>query len=234
MIREKYKTFWCRFVALIIDLFVMWPIGILLGYFLNKNGLVFTLIDSLSIFAYSILLHGICGQTLGKFILKIKVLTILERKISFKSAFIRNAIPLFLAFFLIIYMYFYFPEFFLFNNNDALNKLQAALSLANNDVLDKLQEEYIERLHIRSPTVILLLLNLGWYVIEILTMFTNKKHRALHDLIADTIVIKKVPNKCISKGPCPGTNLNSSVSERDCDANRQNQHQASKKSSGQN
>ncbi|MCP4265769.1 MAG: RDD family protein [Candidatus Brocadiaceae bacterium] len=203
--KEIYKTFWRRFVALIIDLFVMWPIGILLGHFLNKNGLVFTLIDNLSIFAYSILLHGICGQTLGKFILKIKVLTILERKISFKSAFIRNAIPLFLAFLLIIYMYYYYPEILLFNNDD---------------VLDKLLEKHIEKLHINSPIVILLLLNIGWYMLEILTMFTNNKRRALHDLIADTVVIKKVPNKGISKGPFPGTNLNSSVSERANDVNR--------------
>ncbi len=198
--KGKYKTFWRRLIALIIDAYAMWPIGILLGYFLNKNGLVFVLMDSLSLFVYSIIFHGLCGQTLGKFILKIKVLTISETKISFKNSFIRDAIPLFLAFLLITYMYYYFPEFSLLVNNDNLSEQQVASLFSNNDILGKL--------HIYSPIGILLLLSLGWYVLEILTVLTDYKRRALHDLIADTVVVKKVPNKGISKDPYSGTNHN--------------------------
>lgn len=43
------------------------------------------------------------------------------------------------------------------------------------------------------PMVALGFANLGWFLIEIVTMLTNPKRRALHDLIAGTVVVRIDP-----------------------------------------
>ena len=40
------------------------------------------------------------------------------------------------------------------------------------------------------PLAALGFLNVGWFVLEITTMLANQKRRALHDLIAGTVVIR--------------------------------------------
>jgi hypothetical protein len=40
------------------------------------------------------------------------------------------------------------------------------------------------------PLLVLGFANLGWFLLEITTMFTNSKRRAFHDLIAGTVVVR--------------------------------------------
>jgi hypothetical protein len=38
--------------------------------------------------------------------------------------------------------------------------------------------------------IVLAFVNLGWFLLELATMFTNSKRRAFHDLIANTVVVR--------------------------------------------
>jgi len=42
------------------------------------------------------------------------------------------------------------------------------------------------------PGMILAFASLGWFLLEVITMLTNSKRRAIHDLIAKTMVLKVV------------------------------------------
>lgn len=43
-----------------------------------------------------------------------------------------------------------------------------------------------------SPGTILAFAGLGWFLLEVVTMLTNEKRRALHDLIAGTVVVSTI------------------------------------------
>ena len=81
MIETKYKTFWPRFWAGWIDLLVFIPIAVI-NHFIWKSYdqlpivvvTLWYLVHSLSGYAYSILMHGKYGQTLGKMATHVKVL----------------------------------------------------------------------------------------------------------------------------------------------------------------
>jgi uncharacterized RDD family membrane protein YckC len=40
-----------------------------------------------------------------------------------------------------------------------------------------------------QESILLSYVSLGWFITEVVTMLTNKKRRALHDFIANTVVI---------------------------------------------
>jgi uncharacterized RDD family membrane protein YckC len=40
------------------------------------------------------------------------------------------------------------------------------------------------------PALILAYASIGWFLLEVVTMLTNSKRRALHDLIAKTVVVR--------------------------------------------
>lgn len=40
------------------------------------------------------------------------------------------------------------------------------------------------------PGMILAFASFGWFLLEVITMLTNSKRRAIHDLIAKTVVLK--------------------------------------------
>ena len=40
------------------------------------------------------------------------------------------------------------------------------------------------------PEMILTFASFGWFLLEVMTMLTNSKRRAIHDLIAKTVVLK--------------------------------------------
>ena len=79
MIEFKYKTFWPRFWAGVIDGFVLLPLSFLNSWvFANitaKGVLVIWFVYfSLSGLIYSVLMHGNFGQTVGKMVTRVKVL----------------------------------------------------------------------------------------------------------------------------------------------------------------
>src|SRR5215204_61449 len=93
---EKYQTFFPRFVALLIDSFIMLPIGISDDWFRQAEfpPLFFYFWIPLSALVspfYIIIMHGLYGQTLGKMAMNVKVLDVSEEPLKFKQAILRES-----------------------------------------------------------------------------------------------------------------------------------------------
>lgn len=168
MIQEKYHTFWNRFLAVIIDGFVLWPIDWIDEHVLSGS------IDALGIMAwgvfysligvfYYVAMHAKYGQTIGKMIAKVKVLDISEeRLLTIRQACMRDLIPI-LCIPFSIYVYFQFA-FYGQSEEITLNENPWYLYFG----------------------VILF----AWTLLELLSMLFNDKRRAVHDFIAGSVVIK--------------------------------------------
>lgn len=166
---QRYQTFWRRLFASIIDRFVMWPVGWLLFYLTNGNiGLSVIVADMLNNFSpyiYSVLLHGYHGQTLGKMVMGVRVVDFdTEDEIDIKQAFVRDSVAI--ALMVLLYAY----SFILFSGNDSYERASDFESL--------------------PPMFYLNMLSVLWIVLEIVTMLFDNKSRAVHDLIARTVVVR--------------------------------------------
>jgi len=165
---EKYQTFWPRFCAGFIDGLIFLPLSFA-DSFLSapERGPAIIIIWSGIIYSaywlYSVLLHSRYGQTLGKMAMKIKVLDVLEVRIpTFRQAFLRDIGYILLNTLSLVYLIY--------------------LVLAG---------QYVRGTEISAvPGQILTQAGLVWFLLEIVTMVTNPKRRALHDYIAGTVVIR--------------------------------------------
>jgi len=96
---ERYDTFSRRLMAMFIDGVVINLFGYFTKPFLNSESIVIVnlvfFISIVGTYLYSILLHGTCGQTIGKMFAGVKIFDKSENRIlSFKQAIIRDLIPL--------------------------------------------------------------------------------------------------------------------------------------------
>ena len=167
----RYNTLWPRFVASIVDSIALWPLGLLLDFLMDTEVvfllLFFNMINHLAPFLYSILLHGKYGQTLGKYAMSVKVIGVSEQQnITFKQALMRDIVPLLLVTFSFFYMV------------SISDQLQSQTAITSSAV-----ETFI-------PMIILGSISFIWAALEILTMLFHEKSRALHDLIANTVVVR--------------------------------------------
>jgi uncharacterized RDD family membrane protein YckC len=166
---KKYDTFTQRFIALFID-------GIILNIltFLIKqipeapNTLTYLICTILYLnlpYLYSIILLGKFGQTIGKVITKVKVVdNSTENIIGYNQAFLRDIVPIILVNLFIIL------SIVLYSGVDIKNYQLTTLGV----------------ILIKFPAYMLII----WSITEIITMMFNSKNRALHDFIADTVVIR--------------------------------------------
>jgi len=97
--RNRYNTVFDRFLAMWIDGFIIGIISWFLKFPLDTNlGLIIGIVAIIELalpFAYSIILHGSSGQTLGKMVMNVKIFDKDEKKIiSYKQALLRDIIPL--------------------------------------------------------------------------------------------------------------------------------------------
>ena len=167
MIERKYSTFWLRFAAGLLDGLIMMPVGWICGALMHSPWLpirmVSGVVNETFPLVYSIWMHGKYGQTLGKMACGVIVLDISEQPLTMKQAFLRDIFGV--AFLLIGWII----EF-----HDSI--YGPALS----------QSEPI------SVTLMVVGYSaLGLFGVEVLTMLTNRKRRALHDFIAGSVVIQK-------------------------------------------
>ena len=163
---DKYQTFTPRFFALLIDAFIFLPIGIFDEWFKEAQFpqvfFYFWLpVANLAAPIYTLVMHGLYGQTLGKMAMRVKVLDVSENPITFKHAFLRE-FPQLIINFSLIFISLPVPsesnEFNLFSDIN-LGKL-------------------------------LMIMMLTWGIADIIIFLTNKKRRALHDYLAGTVVIR--------------------------------------------
>ncbi len=129
----------------------------------NKNlFIVWTLFYIICWTMYVVIGHGKYGQTIGKRLMNIKVFDINEQDvIGYKRAFFREAVWFFSNLIGITYL--------------AATAYQTVAT--NKELDDKLNTGFI------GLTMSI------WFLLELVTMFLNKKRRALHDFIAGSVVV---------------------------------------------
>ncbi len=113
-------------------------------------------------------MHGRFGQTLGKMVCKVKVIDKSEKKpITYRQAFLRDSVVIILG---LLFTFFAGSGFL-----DGINPYNRP-----------------ETVNAEIPPWMSFLswINSLWFFIEIITMLTNKKRRAVHDFIASSVVVK--------------------------------------------
>src|SRR5215213_1492372 len=92
---EKYQTLFPRLTAIILDIILLLPLAIFEQLIKSaefspaSKWALFFIINSAQII-YFIVMHGLYGQTVGKMLMKVKVLNFSEAKINFRQAIIRD------------------------------------------------------------------------------------------------------------------------------------------------
>ena len=164
---KRYRTGVRRAVALFVDAIVLLLIALLMGLIGSSlNSTPFMVIPFFiypASWAYSVLMHGRYGQTVGKMACGIRVLDISERPITMRQAFLRDGVKIGLdiATLLMISPY-VLSEGGGIDSYAPGRGMQGAIGFAQ----------------------------IIWILAEILTFLTNRKRRAVHDFIADTVVVR--------------------------------------------
>jgi uncharacterized RDD family membrane protein YckC len=163
---DKYKTFGPRFWAGFIDGLVFLPIGFFDNYLsAPARGPIilisWAIVSYSAYWLYSVSLHARYGQTIGKKAMHVKVMDVSEERIpSLGQAFLRDV-------------------GYIVINISALIYIVAAHKYVTGS-------EQVNSL----PGMVLEFASFGWLLLEVVTMLTNSKRRAIHDLIAKTVVLK--------------------------------------------
>ena len=169
---EKYQTIGARFAALIIDGIVMIPFTSLAAMSTDlirthntpRVSFVLTNMFNLIPVVYAVLLHAKYGQTLGKKVMKVKVLDISEKPVTFTQAVIRSL-----------------PQMFpVFAGAGLIN-----ISTRENPDYDAVQ----------IAVILIAAASWIWRIADIVVCLSSEKKRALHDLIAGTVVVKVDDNR---------------------------------------
>lgn len=126
--------------------------------------IVWSILRATSLWLYSILLHARYGQTLGKMAVGVKVLDLGEQRTpTLRQAFLRDIGSIILSTVALGYMIY--------------------LAITGQDLTEAARSTPI--LRILGGAI------LGWSLLELITMLTNSKRRALHDWIAGTVVVRE-------------------------------------------
>ena len=162
-----YHTFWRRFWAGIVDGLVLSPLGFVEGIVNPQSHgpqviLAWSIVQAGFVVSYSVLMHAKYGQTLGKMALSVIVLDNAEQRIpTLREAALRDIGEIGPAVLSIGFL--------------GAAILGGEATAAPYDMFQRW------------------LVHAGgwWFLIEIVTMMTNSRRRALHDYIAGTVVMRK-------------------------------------------
>ncbi len=161
----KYHTGFRRLGAAIIDSIIFTPLLMVDLWVLNQTDNVWivflwTVFNAALYYFYSIFFHYKFGRTIGKWVTGIKVLDISEAKLlSFKQAFLRDSLYLVLQIIGLLYF------------------LYKVASTGDLDIIIMDYRNFIDYSF------------LAWMVLELVSMLTNEKRRAIHDWLAGSVVI---------------------------------------------
>ena len=179
----RYSTFSPRFWAGFVDGLVFLPVSLFDNYLSAPARTQFVLI-AWALFSYpaywiySVALHAYRGQTVGKKAQHVKVMDVSEQRIpSLRQALLRDI-------------------------GGIISSSCALAYFIYLVVTRRYAEPFSQSSH--WPILALGFANLGWFLLEITTMLTNSKRRALHDLIAGTVVVR-VDSSPIGSALTPGT-----------------------------
>jgi uncharacterized RDD family membrane protein YckC len=162
---RKYDTFWKRYLASFIDSLIFLPLPLVIHQYERSTNttafLLFTLLHVLLFTTYLVIGHGRYGQTLGKYLMGVKVMDVNEKDvIGYRRAFLRECVWFFAQLAGIIYL--------------------------TVDTTKSVEPIAIHETYYKS---IVGLITSTWFLLEVVTMLFNKKRRALHDFIAGSVVV---------------------------------------------
>ncbi len=172
-----YAGFWTRLGSLLLDFLIILPYVFLVLYIngLSKNAYYLTFIPGLIFhFWFNIYLVKRYGGTPGKLIVGIKIIKLDGTDVTWREAILRQIIAFILTIFgSIITIY--------------------ALSIADGEYYESLgwmqKQQYLLGL---TPILFKFYTwtNNIWVYSELFVLLFNKRKRALHDFIADTVIVK--------------------------------------------
>jgi uncharacterized RDD family membrane protein YckC len=168
MIDLKYSTFWRRFWAGMVDSLVFLPWMFFSDWIYARANSVpwlvfYFIVDSCIFVAYSILMHGRYGQTLGKMVCRVIVTDVTETPLSMRQAVLRD----------------------IFN----LAFIPVSLAVGLPGIL-RGEQPFTPVDGDTSGLWIFGSFGVILFLVELVTMLTNSKRRALHDFIAGSVVIR--------------------------------------------
>jgi len=171
-----YSTFWTRLAAILLDALIAGVIGVCLSFVALMNTDMYYIITPLQIaFAlfYHIYLVQAKGATPGKMVLNLKIIKTDGTAVDYQAALLR-----------------YLPSL-LFTLASGLITLLAIASIDQDVYEDLTWMQKMMHLGTLNPqaTKMAQYVYWAWLLIDIIVFFTNKERRALHDKIADTVVI---------------------------------------------
>jgi uncharacterized RDD family membrane protein YckC len=170
----RYLTFGPRFVTGFVDSCVLWPIGFVVTvisvlHVSKETTAILVVVNALFGFLYTVYFHGKYGQTVGKMVTKVRVVDFrTEQRITYRQALLREGIPVLMSIGELVYL------IYLIIHNPELEK--------------SIKEGKSDDLFIALS--LLSIIPLLWFIVEVVTMLTNEKRRALHDFIAGTVVVR--------------------------------------------
>lgn len=176
---HRYKTFWARLWASWTDGLVLMPAALLFAYLLDPKtslwetvrwlAVIVSVLSNVYSWFYSIFMHGRWGQTVGKMVTRVKVVDAkTEEPITYRKAFLRDAVPILLVFPL------HAHSLYQLITGAEYQGFQSDLDLSAQ----------------AGGSVWTAFIVWIWCFAEIVTMLTNDKRRALHDFIAGTVVVR--------------------------------------------
>ncbi|NOU20185.1 MAG: RDD family protein [Methyloglobulus sp.] len=173
-----YSGFWRRFAALIIDKLIV--IGCTFDFVTlaihSRNFLIVATIPLAAIItAYYIYYHASFGQTLGKKLMRIKVVTMDGSPICLKKAVQRNLIDMVV---MLLFSLSYINGLSLMSDSEFVSLTRTQINSRVNELNSAFGLSWLFWLYC----------GLGW--LDDLVLFTNWRNRTLHDFIANTVVIR--------------------------------------------
>jgi uncharacterized RDD family membrane protein YckC len=172
---NNYATFWQRFMAMLIDFFVLLPLVVvqeLLGSISKGAALALVIPMAVAYEAYWIYCHGRFGQTVGKRVMGIRVVRTTGERIGWREAWLRSSVEV------------------LFSVLGVIGSFVALATIAESDYYGVGWMQRAEHLAAHEPAWLAWTMTVGqiWIWSEVIVMLFNKSRRALHDFIAGTVV----------------------------------------------
>lgn len=172
----NYATFWQRFGAAWIDFFVLLPLIVLQEWLdsQSRTAAIVLIVPMAALYlGYAIYGHGKFGQTIGKHVVRIRVMTTAGERIGWREAWARSSVDLVLTVLACIASF------------------VALTAIADADYYGVGWVKRSEHLSALMPFWFrwVVIATHVWTWSEVVVMLFNKRRRALHDFIAGTVVI---------------------------------------------
>ena len=170
---------------MIIAIFIVFMCSVISGIFVTKTSLIIYLgvgFSPLILCLYRVYFHYFFAATLGKMAMKIKVVLLNGKKITFMHAMLRSGIDIFIHSYLLII---YIASFAYVMQSLNLNDWHGFEGIFPNWYSNMILYIFLLKHKILS------LISVVWIIANIVLIFLNKRKRAIYDFIAKTIVINK-------------------------------------------